>query len=249
MAKTFIITGASKGIGLAVTKRLLSQSHNVVLAARSADLLEKIKAQSPKQVEYVAGDMTDETIPGKLVTLAVEKFGGVNGVVINHGVLNPKKMVDSSLEDLKRVYNVNVFSNFTMAKAALAELRKSKGCLIWVSSGASTKAYEGWGAYGSSKSSVNALSAHIAVEEPDITSLALAPGRVDTDMQAALRSEGKDTMGKAVYDDFVDAYNTGTLLKPEQPGNVIAAFVANPDNNLSGKLVKWNGEEMGAFQQ
>lgn len=63
--KTFIVTGASKGIGAAVTQRLLSQSHNVVIAARSEDLLEKVKTSHPEQVEFVAGDMTDSRVSGE----------------------------------------------------------------------------------------------------------------------------------------------------------------------------------------
>lgn len=122
------------------------------------------------------------------------------------------------------------------AKAGLDELRKSKGCIVWVSSGASQKAVRAWGAYGSSKSALNSLSAHIAHEEPEITSIAIAPGRVDTDMQARLRSQGKDTMDKAAYDTFVQAYENGTLLKPHQPGNVIARLLAKPPKALSGQF-------------
>ena len=61
--KTFIVTGASKGIGLAVTQRLLSQGHNVVLSARSQDLLAKVKGDAQDgRVEYIAGDMTDPSV-------------------------------------------------------------------------------------------------------------------------------------------------------------------------------------------
>lgn len=109
-----------------------------------------------------------------------------------------------------------------------------------MSSGAATKPYTAWGTYGSSKAAVNHLSAHFAVEEPDITSITVAPGRVNTDMQAVLRAQGKDTMAKAQYDTFVEAFEQGTLLKPEQPGNVIAGFVAEPSKELSGKSVKYD---------
>lgn len=61
-AKVFIITGASKGIGAAVTQRLLKLSHNVVLGARSKDLLEETKSAHPGQVQYVAGDLTDPKV-------------------------------------------------------------------------------------------------------------------------------------------------------------------------------------------
>lgn len=60
--KVFIVTGASKGVGAAITRHLLSQSHKVVLAARSAELLEEFKTAHPGQVEYVAGDMTDAEV-------------------------------------------------------------------------------------------------------------------------------------------------------------------------------------------
>lgn len=110
---------------------------------------------------------------------------------------------------------------------------------MWVSSGAATKSYTAWAAYGSSKAAVNSISTHLAVEEPDITSVAIAPGRVDTDMQSVVRSAGKDVMDKAQYDNFVDAYRQGNLLKPEQPGHVIAKFVAQPRKDLSGNFLKY----------
>lgn len=61
-SKVFIVTGASKGLGAAVAQYLLGQSHKVVLAARSAELLEGFKTAHPGQVEYVAGDMTDAEV-------------------------------------------------------------------------------------------------------------------------------------------------------------------------------------------
>lgn len=108
-----------------------------------------------------------------------------------------------------------------------------------MSSGAATKAYAAWGSYGSGKAVYNSVSSHIAVEEPDIISVAIAPGRVDTEMQGVLRSEGKDTMDKSQYDTFTEAFEKGTLLKPEQPGHVMAKFVANPLRELTGKAFSY----------
>lgn len=113
-------------------------------------------------------------------------------------------------------------------------MRKSSGCVVWVSSGAASKPYKAWAAYGSSKAAVNSISSHLAAEEPAITSVAISPGRVDTDMQAELRTAGKDVMDKAQYDSFAVAHRQGMLLRPEQPGHVIAKFVARPQKALSG---------------
>ncbi|KAG5984559.1 hypothetical protein E4U55_004215 [Claviceps digitariae] len=237
--KVIIVTGASRGLGAAITNHLLGQSHKLVLTARSAEPLEALKRAHPGQVEYVAGDMTDSQMPEKLVSLAVKAFGQLDGLVLNHGLLLSRKFGEFAADEFKNLYNVNVFSCMAMAQGAIPEIRKSKGCILWVSSGAARRAYQGWSAYASSKAAINSLSTCLAFEEKDITSLTIEPGRVDTDMQAQIRSSGKDTMDKTQFDDFVGAFEQGQLLKPEQPGNVMARFVVGPDKKLSGQNLKY----------
>ncbi|KAM0521829.1 hypothetical protein ACHAPE_002391 [Trichoderma viride] len=241
-SKVFIVTGASKGLGAAIVQHLLAQSHKVVVTARSESPLQKLKEAHPTQVEYVAGDITSEDaifqIAERLTALAVNSFGKLDGVVINHGMLEPKRFADESVEDTKLFYDVNLFSYIAMARASLKEVKKTKGCIVWVSSGAALKAYQAWSTYGSAKAAVNSMAAHLAVEETDITSVSFGPGRVNTDMQAVIREKGKDTMAKAQHQTFVDDLEQGKLLRPEQPGNVIAKFVANPLHTLSGQYIK-----------
>ncbi|KYK59004.1 short-chain dehydrogenase [Drechmeria coniospora] len=243
----FIVTGASKGLGAAVTDELLAQGHRVVVAARSKEPLEAFKAAHPGRVVYVVGDMTDDATPTKLVSLAVA-FGGLDGVVINHGCLDAQTIEGSTMQGWKKVFDTNVFSCVAMAKAAMAELRKSHGCIVWISSGAASKPYMAWGPYGSSKAALNAISNHVAVEEADVTSITISPGRIDTDMQAELRASGKDIMDEAQYQSFVDAFEQGTLLAPKEPGGVIARFVARPDKSLSGRNLTWNSPELAAYK-
>ncbi|KAG5918135.1 hypothetical protein E4U42_006986 [Claviceps africana] len=246
--KVIIVTGASRGLGAAVARHLLARSHKLVLTARSPEPLERLESAHPGQVRYLAGDMTDSKMPGRLVTLAVEAFGRLDGLVLNHGLLVSQKFVHFSAPEFRDMYNVNVFSCVAMAQEAIPELRKSSGCILWVSSGAANKAYQGWSAYASSKAAINSVSTCIAFEEKDITSLTIEPGRVDTDMQAQIRSHGKDIMDKTQFDSFVDAFEQGQLLKPEQPGNVMARFVADPSKELSGKNLKWNSPELVSYQ-
>ncbi|WQF83017.1 Putative short-chain dehydrogenase/reductase SDR, NAD(P)-binding domain superfamily [Colletotrichum destructivum] len=248
-SKVIIVTGASRGIGLAIAQHLLKESHKVVLAARSKDQLEALKAAHPGQVEYIAGDLGDlKTIP-KIAEAAVKTFGKIDGIVINHGVLEPvTRLADSSIEEWKKAYDINVFSGLALVQASLQELRKSQGCVLWVSSGAATGAYAAWGAYGTSKAAMNHLSAHLAVEEPDITSIAISPGRVDTAMQKVIRDAGGGHMAEKDHSSFVSAFDKGELFKPEQPGNIMARFVVNPEHNLSGKFIKWQAGELSAYQ-
>jgi NAD(P)-dependent dehydrogenase (short-subunit alcohol dehydrogenase family) len=178
-------------------------------------------------------------------------------MVVNHGVLTPiTRLADASLEEWRKLYDINLFSGLALvspsdqslartlteapqAKAAIPELKKTKGCVVWVSSGAALSAYTAWGAYGSSKAALNSLSAHLAVEEPDITSVCIGPGRVDTDMQKVLREEGKAAMAEKDHTSFVAAFEGGELFKPEQPGNVVARLVVDPQSFLSGKYFKY----------
>ncbi|ROT41000.1 NAD(P)-binding protein [Sodiomyces alkalinus F11] len=249
-SKVIIVTGASRGIGLAIASYLLKASHNVVLAARSSDQLEALKKSYPNQVEYVAGDLGNLEIPPKVAELAVKAFGRIDGVVINHGVLTPvTRLENASVEEWRKAYDINVFSGLALVKAALPALRKSKGSVVWVSSGAAAKAYTAWGAYGSSKAAVESISAHLAVEEPDITGIAVSPGRVDTDMQRVIREDGKHAMDAKDHSGFSSAFEQGQLLKPEQPGHVMARFVLNPDHSLSGESLRWQASELAAYQE
>ncbi|KAL6901521.1 hypothetical protein GGI43DRAFT_358579 [Trichoderma evansii] len=248
-SKVFIVTGASKGLGAAIVQHLLEQSHKVVVTARSESLLQKLKEAHPTQVEYVAGDITSEDIAERLTALAVNSFGKLDGVVINHGALEPKRFADELVEDTKRFYDINLFSYVAIARASLKEVKKTKGCIVWISSGAALKAYQAWSTYGSAKAAVNSMAAHLAAEETDVTSVSFGPGRVNTDMQAVIREKGKDTMEKAVHQNFVDALEEGVLLRPDQPGNVIAKFVANPLHKLSGQYINWNSPELAAYQE
>lgn len=123
-------------------------------------------------------------------------------------------------------------------KEAIPALRKSKGCVVWVSSGAATACYTAWGAYGSSKAAAHSITGHLAVEEPDITSLSISPGRVDTDMQRLIRDAG-DEMNQEERRTFAEAFEKGTLGKPEKIAETYARFVVEPRRELTGKLLKY----------
>ncbi|KAI0019102.1 short-chain dehydrogenase [Xylariomycetidae sp. FL0641] len=239
-SKAFIVTGASRGLGLAIAQALLRDSHKVFLVARSENDLQTIKSQHPSLVEFTSADLGDLKTPSKIISSAVKAFGKIDGIVINHGTLSPiGKIADADPEEWRRAYNINFFSALGLAKEAIPELRKSQGRLVFVSSGAANGAYAGWGCYGTSKAAMNHLNAHLAVEEPSITSVAVSPGKVDTAMQKQIRDEGKTGMAADVHASFVDEHASGRLLRPEQPGNVIAKLVVGATGELSGKHYRY----------
>jgi NAD(P)-dependent dehydrogenase (short-subunit alcohol dehydrogenase family) len=89
----------------------------------------------------------------------------------------------------------------------------------------------------------------LGAEEPEITSVAVRPGVVDTNMQVEIRSVHQEAMGEKVGGIFKELHATGKLLKPEQPGHVIAKLAVSAGKELSGKFVSWDGEEVAAFQE
>ncbi|KAL8948766.1 MAG: hypothetical protein Q9222_005077 [Ikaeria aurantiellina] len=228
--KTIIVTGASRGIGFAAAEYLINASHNVVLVARTADPLEKLKSKSPKQVSTCVGDIADFAIAAKAVEIANQDFGQLDGLILNHGILDPAtRVANSDPEEWRKCFDI---------KAALPGLRKSNGRVIFTSSGASTKAYSTWGAYGASKAAMNHLNLTLAAEEPSLTCMSIRPGVVDTQMQRDVRDIHSSSMDEKDNMKFKSLHEEGKLVRPEQSGHVIAKLAISAPKSLSGQFLE-----------
>ncbi|KKY17483.1 putative short-chain dehydrogenase [Phaeomoniella chlamydospora] len=213
--------------------------HNVVLVSRDGAALEKIKSKYPSQVQVVPGDLSDFTLPSKAVEVAKSSFGGLDGLIVNHAVLGQvAKIAEADPEKWRGAFDVNVFSAIACVQAALPELRKSKGCILLTSSGAAVKGTPSWGSYGASKACLNHLALTLQAEEPNITTMAIRPGQVDTEMQRDIREKHRDEMDHKVWSTYFNAHKEGKLLRPDQPGNVMARLVLDPPRDLNGKFIK-----------
>lgn len=231
--KVIALTGASRGIGLAIAHYLLQRSHSLVVVARSEGPLRELEKQYPLQTAVLVGDLTDFSLGRQIVDLALERFGKLHGVIINHGVLDPvKRLADSTAEEWRAAFDINFFSAVSIAKAALPALKKSKGTILFTSSGAASNAYPTWGAYGASKAAINHLAMTVANEEKDITSIAIRPGVVDTDMQRDIREKHNTAMDPSDAMKFAELKVEGRLLKPEQPGHVMAKLILDAPKSL-----------------
>jgi NAD(P)-dependent dehydrogenase (short-subunit alcohol dehydrogenase family) len=180
---TAIITGASRGLGLALARALAKRNWALALDARGAADLERVARELGAVTDIVAvpGDVSDDWHRGALVEAAGDE---IDLLVNNASVLGPSPqpaLSDYRLDELERVYRVNVLAPLALAQLALPRLSDG-GCIINVTSDAAVQAYEGWGGYGSSKAALEQISAILAAEQPALRVYAVDPGDMRTRM-------------------------------------------------------------------
>ncbi|MFE5895452.1 SDR family NAD(P)-dependent oxidoreductase [Streptomyces sp. NPDC056462] len=186
-----IITGASKGLGRALAEALAARGWDLVLDARSAEVLQETAAglrSYGTRVKAVPGDVTDAGHRAELVA-AAWRLGGVDLLVSNASALGAEPLVrldELPLEGLRRALEVNVVAALGLVQEALPLLRASgTGAVITLSSDAAAEAYETWGGYGASKAALDHLAAVLGQEESGLRIWAVDPGDMATDLYAA----------------------------------------------------------------
>lgn len=98
-------------------------------------------------------------------------------------------------------------------------------------------AYKGWGLYGATKAAMNHLALTMGEEEPDVTTVSIRPGMVDTEMQRELREDHTTSLEPQVHAKFTAVHRDGKLLKPEQPGHVIAQLAIDAPSSINGMFL------------
>ena len=180
---TALITGAGRGLGLALARSLLSNGWRVAVDARRAGHL---AAALPGAI-IVPGDVTDPAHRDALAT-AVSGLGRLDLLVNNASDLGPSplpRLADVPLAAVRRVHETNVLAPLALTQVFLPLLRASRGLIMNVSSDAAVEPYEGWGAYGSSKAALDQLTAVLAAEEPGLAVYSVDPGDMRTEMHQA----------------------------------------------------------------
>jgi NAD(P)-dependent dehydrogenase (short-subunit alcohol dehydrogenase family) len=176
-----VVTGASRGLGLALTRVLAERGWHLVVDARDADALERAVA-GLDGVVALAGDVTDPDHRRRLVDAAGEP---IDLLVNNASVLGPSPppaLAGYPLAELRRVYEVNVLAPLALMQLALPRLGESAR-VVNVTSDAAVEAYENWGGYGSSKAALAQITAVFGVENPALRAYAVDPGDMRTQMQ------------------------------------------------------------------
>lgn len=189
-----LVTGASAGLGLALAHGLADRGWALVIDARGADALKDAADALAGRTDVVplAGDVTDPEHRADLVD-AVTELGRLDLLVNNASYLGPSPLQQlgaADLDELRRVYEVDVVAPIALAQALLPALTTASGVLLNISSDAAVEAYEGWGGYGSAKAALDHASRVLAAEHPSLAVYAVDPGDLRTAMhQAAFPGE------------------------------------------------------------
>jgi NAD(P)-dependent dehydrogenase (short-subunit alcohol dehydrogenase family) len=245
--KTIIVTGGSRGLGRATARIAARMGANVVLAARSEKVLQEAADEinsAGGRALPVPGDLRQQKTCKHVVEEAVRGFGGIDGLVNNAGILGPlARIADAERAAWAENWEINVLGQVMLTKFSLPHLRTRKGRIIHISTGMAVRPVAGTSAYNAAKAALNMFSATLAIEEPLITTIALRPGGVDTDLQVTLRAQGAAAMDPEVY----RKYSTRELLPPEIPGRAAATLSLYAPHDWSGRFISYDDEDVRAL--
>ncbi len=236
--KTAIVTGASRGIGLAIAQRLVAEGARVVITARKKETLDEAVAQlgGPQVALGVPGKADDLEHQADTIRQAIETFGSLDLLVNNTGI-NPAygPIVDLDLGAARKVVEVNCIAALSWVQQAhKAWMKEHGGAIVNVSSVSGIRPAPGIGFYGASKAMLVALTELMALElAPDIRVNAVAPAVVKTKFATALY-EGRE-------DEVAAGYPLKRLGEPEDIGSVVAFLLSQDASWITGQLVVVDG--------
>ncbi|ORX67476.1 NAD(P)-binding protein [Linderina pennispora] len=246
-----IVTGASRGIGKAIVLHLLSEDVSVVGLARSASTLSALseevsRLQTSAKFIPIAGDVTDQTVQQQTVDLAAQN-GTLVALVNNAGVEGQYAAIASgTVEDLTLQFAVNVIAPTSLIQKALPQLRQSKGRIINLSSALHKTALKNKSGYGASKAALNYITETLALEEPDITAVAIHPGLVETDMTRGFVD--RMAVGGAEETAMVDNMRSA-MIQTALPGHIIGNLALYADHELSGSYVEYDEPRLSKYAE
>ncbi len=182
-----VITGASRGLGAGLAREFAARGMKLGLCARSPSALPDSDGVLTEQI-----DVADEAAVVGFGERVASRFGSIDLWINNAGVLAPMAMLrDVAADEFKEHIDINLLGVFLGTRTYVRHVRErgGEGVLINVSSGAAWSAYRGWSAYCAGKAGVERLTECVAAEEADtgLRAYSVAPGVVDTDMQAMIR--------------------------------------------------------------
>ena len=239
--KIALVTGGSRGIGLATAKILSENGAIVAITAKNNERLEKAVLGIPNSLGITA-DIRNSNDVKNVVNRIIEKFGKLDILVNNAGIFPQiKKLHEIDEDEWNEVLDVNLTGQFRFTKEAIPHLQKTSGSIINISSDAGIKAYQGFNAdaYSAAKAALILLTKCWALEysKDKIRVNCICPGVVDTDMTKPFLKTEKDK-------DFMNSeHPIGRIGQPEEIGKAVLYFASDDASWTTGAILTVDGGE------
>ena len=224
-----LVTGGSEGIGRAIAEALMHQGCKVTITGRREEVLKDTADELG--LDWISGDVGNETDAVRTVSSVIERHGRLDILVNNAGYGMFKPLVDTTLDELKDMYQTNVFGTFLMAREAAKQfIKQGSGELINISSTSSLKGSSGRTAYGSSKFALRGMTEcwRDELRRHDVRVMLVNPSEVMTDFAAKAGVERERSDKKLRPKEIADAI-VGAL-KVDARGFIpeFSVFATNP---------------------
>lgn len=231
-----LVTGAAKGIGLSIAKRLSDDGMTVVINAHHelSDEQTKDLADAGYNFDVLVGDVANEDDAERMINEVVEKHGQIDVLVNNAGITKDKLLSRMKLDDFKAVLDTNLVGAFNMTKFAMKLMQKArKGSIVNISSISGLHGNLGQANYSSSKAGLVGLTKTAAREGAlrGIRANAVAPGMVKTDMT--------EKMSERRQSEFTDQIPLKRFAEPTEIADAVAFLVGN--QYITGQVITVDG--------
>lgn len=231
--KNIIITGASSGLGEALSIFLSGLNANVIGIARNQEKLKSIKSEH-SNFNYLVKDLTEDIDSNpKILSEVFKQYGEISGIVLNAGVQETKPIAATSYESAKKIFDVNYFANLSLIKGLKKKFVNQDGLSIVASSSITSKlSIAGLANYASSKAALESLIRTISVEfeKMNVRANSVSIGHVKTE----LLNDSK--LGKAYLEKLENIYTNG-LIELENVNSTYAFLLSNLSKNINGSNI------------
>ena len=243
--KVAIITGALGGQGQVAVARFLAEGARVLasdLAVQADGEVARLLAQRPDDLAYVGGDVCDDAVRVTIIDSATEKFGGIDILYNNHGIMLGKPFLDTSVQELDQLLAVNLRAPFVLSQLAAREMvKRGAGTIIHNSSVGGIVGFPSMAAYGAAKGGLAQLARSMATDlaEYNIRVNAICPGVVDTPMPRRYVEDIEDK--DAAFAAMAAMHLLKRLATPEEIVNVAVFLASDEASFMTGAVIPVDG--------
>lgn len=247
--QTALITGATRGIGFALTEKLLGEGLHVIAVARKVELLERLATQFPDHLRIISADLS--TNEGQLSVAPAVGKTMVDYLVHNAGIIEPlgkNALLDASSEEIRRIIEVNLIAPMVITNQLSLNLKHGSRILM-ISSRSGERVSPGVGLYSVTKTAIDRYTGSLKLDKPyGVLAASVHPGDVNTDMHADLRSKDtiqfpraeffREKQSKLISANISGQYLTWLLLKTNDE------FFISQKHNIydESHQANWNNE-------